>query len=541
MDRPLTSWWASVLLVLVSSLLPGASLVMGLAACTPDLPQPGLQQAAAADAGSDVRLELTPAAPIDAALPVLQARLHLPGVAGSDVDLGRVALVHGQVREAHLRQIVQGELSGALSERIIPSLAWIEDGAPGEVVVVVAPAAALTPGEIYAVASGAPPLAEHLQVGMDSAPPLLERIWPPVDGGATVAMGVWCGNENLPAELGFGAEGAVRRPGAPSFDPEIVRLQPEGPRGELRRGAADDVGIRCVRFEGAAEQAIGEGPFVGPPALGLERGAPIASLDPRPFALEAEPPGPPATPCEASELPFGPGCASVLDDRILARSGGAPLLWAIAGEGLDLVIASGPGDPFLVSPLPPLHTIALDLVVVDAAGRSARSAFSAVTLAPMPHVVITEALANPLGPEPGQEWVELYNDGLIGADLGGYLLLDVGGETALPQATLPSGGYALVVNESFVEDDELDPPPAPGTLILRVAKLGKNGLANGGEPLRLKDEGGLVVSRTPATPAPGPGMSLSRISPQAPDGLAASFAPGWPTPGQENILEAETP
>jgi hypothetical protein len=510
-------------LAFIATLLAGAALVACVAACAPDLPRAPPLPGAATGAGDAPRLELVPDTPSDAAFPVLRARLHLPGIAASEVDLERVLIVRGEVREAHLRQIVAGELSNALSERVVPSLTWMEDGAPGEVVVVAAPTTALTPGETYAVACGAPPLAEHLQVGADSAPPLLERIWPPVDAGATVTMGVWCGDDDLPAGI------------------ELVQLSPEGVHGELRRGAADETGARCVRFEGTAAQAAGEGPFVGPPALGLERGDPIASLDPRPFAMEAAPPGALVIPCEAGEVPFGPGCARVLDDRILARSGGAPLLWAIAGEGLDLVIASGPGDPFLVSPLPPLHTIALDLVVVDAAGRSARSAFSAVTLAPMPHVVITEALANPLGPEPGQEWVELYNDGLIGADLGGYLLLDVGGETALPQATLPSGGYALVVNESFVEDDELDPPPAPGTLILRVAKLGKNGLANGGEPLRLKDEGGLVVSRTPATPAPGPGMSLSRISPQAPDGLAASFAPGWPTPGQENILEAETP
>ena len=29
----------------------------------------------------------------------------------------------------------------------------------------------------------------------------------------------------------------------------------------------------------------------------------------------------------------------------------------------------------------------------------------------MPHVVINEVLANPVGGEPAQEWVELYNDG----------------------------------------------------------------------------------------------------------------------------------
>lgn len=504
-------------------LLLGAVVLLG---CLPELPRrrgPGADSSTASPQAPSV--ELDPPARLDAAPAVLRARLRLPGLAAADVDLERVVLVEGEIGAAHLRQIVRGEISKALSERLVPALTWIEQPAMDDLVVILAPTRPLSPGQTYAVASGAPELAEHLQVAEDAPPPLLRR-WPPEGLSATATLGIWCGSELLPA---------IDTPGA---------LEPAGPAGALRRGAAGGLGGACVRFEAepdaGGEGPAGAGPWVGPPALDLGGGA-LISLDPRPFAVEASAPEPVAAACEPEEAPFGPGCAAVADDRILVRSREAPTLWVVAGEGLELVVAAGPGEPFLLAPLPPLSPVALEVVAVDAAGRASRSPFTAVTLAPMPHVVINEVLANPIGPEPGQEWVELYNDGLVAAALAGHVIVDVGGETALPEATLAPGELALVVNEAFVEDDELDPPPAPGTKILRVPQLGKSGLANGGEPLRLKDASGAVVSRSPAMAAPKAGMSLSRVSPRSPDGLEASFVPGWPTPGQENTLEAETP
>jgi len=90
------------------------------------------------------------------------------------------------------------------------------------------------------------------------------------------------------------------------------------------------------------------------------------------------------------------------------------------------------------------------------------------------------------------------------------------------------------VNEAFVEDDDYDPSPAPAALILRVARLGQDGLSNAGEPLKLKDEHGAVISRFPAGPRPKAGMSLARRTPAAPDGLASGFMVAEPTPGRAN-------
>jgi hypothetical protein len=238
-------------------------------------------------------------------------------------------------------------------------------------------------------------------------------------------------------------------------------------------------------------------------------------------------------------VPFGPGCADVMDDRLRARSPGAPLLWAIAGEGLDEVVVTRSDEPFVLASLPPLSPIALSIATVDNAGGVQRHAFSARTLAPMPHVIINEVLANPLGSEPAQEWVELYNDSSVPAELAGYVLTDVGGETALPAGSLAPGAFALIVNEAYADDDELDPPPPSEALLLRVPKLGHHGLSNTGEPLKLMDGGGAVLSRSSASSVPRAGMSLARMNPHAPDGLAGSFVSSWPTPGRENIINKE--
>jgi len=226
----------------------------------------------------------------------------------------------------------------------------------------------------------------------------------------------------------------------------------------------------------------------------------------------------------------------VADDRLYGRSPKAPVLWSISTSGIEHTFAALPEEPFVIAMLSPSTSITMDVVALDNRGEALHATFSATTLPPMPHVVLNEALANPLGPEPQQEWVELVNDGLAPADLAGYVLADVGGETPLPQAVLSPGAYALIVNETFDESGESDPPPAPETLILRVPKLGKSGLSNEGEALKLLDANKATVSRLPASPKPKPGMSLARRTPSTPDGLAESFLTATPTPGQANSL-----
>ncbi len=479
-----------------------AALAAALAACDPRLPG-DLTPDTGGQGGATV--SLVPPAPLDAAPRVL--RVHA-AYAGRSLDPQEVYLFRDAIGPGQLRALGRGDISHALAERQVVARAWREgDDA------VLAPEAPLDAGATYTLVLGELPEAVTLRIAGDTEPPLA-RVWPPAGASGTAAFAVWCGDVGLPR-----------------VDTEVT-LAPDGVRGRVYRGVTDAAGEHCVRFEASEEMEKGGVP---PPSvsMGLERGAAIA-LDPRPIAFDAA--GPPlvAPACAAGEVPFGPGCARVGDDRILGRAPDVPLLWAVAGAGTDAVFATRPGDPFVVTGLPPAVGVALDVVAIDVQAGAYRSLFTAVTAPPLPHVVINEVLADPLGSEPIAEWVEIVNDGRVPAALDGHVLTDGGGSTPLPSATLAPGEIALLVNEGFLADDGADPAPAPGTRILRVPHLGKGGLANAGEPLALVDPQGNVVSRFPAKPRPKAGRSVARRTPSAPDALTGSFALATPSPGRAN-------
>lgn len=268
---------------------------------------------------------------------------------------------------------------------------------------------------------------------------------------------------------------------------------------------------------------------LAPPAFAPD-GVPLARLDPTPLRADAEPEPVVSVSCEEGTIPLGPGCVQVWDDRAVIHPPATPLLWVFAG--IDRVVASEPERPFLVDGLTPDSPLTLELDVIDRSGVEHHTSLPITTSPPMAHVIINEVLANPVGEEPQQEWVELYNDGLVPAELGGWQLEDVGGEAVLPNVTLPPGGFALVVNETFDAESEWDPMPPPHVPLLRVPELGNNGLANGGEPMRLRNALGAIVSRFDDEPKPKPGQSVARVHPKALDDVDGSFVRADPpTPG----------
>lgn len=496
------------------SILLGAVGALALAACDPDLPLShprggGAQGGAGLGAGGGaLAVTVDPAAPLDAAPRVLRLRID----AAPPPDPARIALVHGDVGPGHLRQIAQGEPSATLTKRIIPARVF-RDGAA----VVLAPTALLEPGERYTLALGEARVTVPVRVIADDPIPLLRRIWPPEDAVAANANAVWCGDLDLPR---FEA---------------AVRLDPSGPQGFIRRGVVDaGAGARCLRFDAEPASSDAEG-WLPPPLVAAAEGQSAVRLAPTPIRAGADALPLPALACEPDEIAFGPGCVRVADDRLFGRAPDIPFLWAIAGAGVDSVLTTAAGDPFAITGLPPATDITLDVAAIDARGTLLRMGSAAVTAAPMPHVIINEVLADPEGPEPASEWVEIVNDGRAPADLSSYVLSDGGGQTPLPPVTLAPGAFALLVNEAFDEQACAGPCPAPGTVLLRVPHLGKNGLANTGEPLTLRDGGGVTVSRFPASPKPKPGQSVARVSPAAPDGLAGSFALAEPSPGRTNV------
>jgi len=187
--------------------------------------------------------------------------------------------------------------------------------------------------------------------------------------------------------------------------------------------------------------------------------------------------------------------------------------------------------------LPPSSAATVVVRAVDRAGNVAESAPLAwQTPAALPPVAITEVLANPVGPEPAQEWVELRNLGGEPVELGGLGIADGRGADPLPAATLGPGAYALVVTSAYDPGNGADPPPRAGTQLLRVdGRIGADGLSNGGEVTRLL-RGDEVVSSyggwLDVSASPWAGHSVHRLVETACDRRDAwNHGPLPPTPG----------
>jgi len=136
------------------------------------------------------------------------------------------------------------------------------------------------------------------------------------------------------------------------------------------------------------------------------------------------------------------------------------------------------------------------VTVEDLAGNRAQADLP-VEPSPTDRLVITEILANPAGPEPAQELVELLNLSPGPVDLASWVLDDGddgAGANVLPAALLLPGQYAVVVGKGYRESN-LDPPPDPSALVVRLSSLlGASGLSNAGETLALRDPQGRLVS-----------------------------------------------
>jgi hypothetical protein len=428
-------------------------------------------------------------------------RFVVTPAAGEQLVAESLWLFAGELSSYYATRLARGELPDALAERQVPTLAWLRESS-----VVVSPTEALPPGAPFTLAAlGVGPVLS-IQVAPDAAS-AWSRLWPPRDASSGAAYAVYCGDPP-----------GLTEPVTTTLEPDAIAAQAEPGVDDL--GTASDGCLRVVSLEGPTGTLL--------PPLMVGR----VPLDPAPLGADRAAPVVPRV-CGTSELPFGPGCATVEDDRVLLRVPDDPLLWIVRGLPEPAVEAVPPGTGLTLLGFLPNSHAALELTTVDLSGSAQRIALDVYTLSPRPHVVINEVLANPVGPEPAEEWVELVNTGTVDADLDGYALRDSMGVTALPAATLPGGAFALVVREDYVADSLGDLPPAPGTLLLRVPALG-NGLSNSGEALRLEDGGGSVRSSFPAIAQPRPGLCAIRRSPVGWDDDPAAFGLGGCSPGGPN-------
>jgi hypothetical protein len=223
---------------------------------------------------------------------------------------------------------------------------------------------------------------------------------------------------------------------------------------------------------------------------------------------------------------------------------------ALRADAAQAITAAGTGQSVFDLAVPftglaPGARAQVLLRVTDRAGNRSESIAGEVDV-PLetPPLVITEVLANPAGTEPGQEFVELRNIGGADLPLAGLRLEDSKGGDVLPEASLASGAYALVVPSAFDPQSPRDVTPRPGTLMIPVdARLGSDGLSNGGEVVRLRMPGTAmepIISSyggwVDVSAASAAGKSVHRLEDDACDHPSAwtrpprAATPGWGTP-----------
>ncbi len=160
---------------------------------------------------------------------------------------------------------------------------------------------------------------------------------------------------------------------------------------------------------------------------------------------------------------------------------------------------SGVGVSVHLGVAAPADAVTVTVDAEDVAGNVASGQWS-VAAAPggAPNLVLTEVLANPLGDEPEQEFVEVLIredtnlDGLYLADRAWEEIqaaLAAGDEPEgdpLPPVDVAAGSVIVLVADGHDAGASEDPAPAPGSRLLRLgASLGTSGLSNAGEPVTL--------------------------------------------------------
>ena len=418
--------------------------------------------------------QVHPIRPLDSVEPVSAVLIEL-----SDPPDPRSVpyIVEGAVSQVSLNRLEDGELTSALSTRIVPSVT--RAGVSGWRI---RPRAPLVTGQTYSVVSTYG-LHGKFTVGapIDS---YLARLWPPASDSTGSISGVYCGNS------------------APT-EPMDVRLEGSNVRAKLFPALSDN-GLRfgrCVRLDWGKTLEASVQP---PPEIAQ------FSLDPATIPTGAIPDKPVSVICQNVEVPFGPGCVLADSGRIIVRPPAGDTLWALGWEGNSHIQRVVNGERFVIPDLGSFRTVELTILVFDVAGRSQMSRAVVELPAPSPRIIINEVMSNPVGSEPAQEWIEILNSGTLAGNLQGLTVRDSEKGAQLPSFVLHPGEYALIVRDDFNVDLPGDVPISGSVALLRLPQLGQNGLSNTGEALSLVDPSGVVLSRFPAIAAKTAGFSVAR-------------------------------
>ncbi len=417
---------------------------------------------------------------------------------------GSLRLFEGSLSEYYERRIRERDLPDSLLERQVPALTWgALPSVPGTAWL--GTAQPLTPGQRYSLAEAGAGLLLEIDVALEQ-PTYATRIWPIAQ--RTGRLAVYCAGT--------------------SVQPGEVALDGCAAAGSVTAGIGESGLLGGDCFTLALQESSPE-PCLAPLAIGdvwlpsTQLGSPD---DSEPQAMQ----------CESQERKVGNGCALVGDSYVVFRKP-TDQMWVLTFDGRTF----GPevGDSLVIRQLNSQSEYSYSLFSVDHLGTSTLVAGKLATLRATPRVVLNEVLANSNGPEPAQEWIEIFNAGTLVASLEGLVLEDGAGEVELPAAHLQPGEYALLVTPEYDRAYPFDLSPSMDVQLIEVEQLGRGGLSNSGEPLILRGAGGELLSAIPPLKHTRPGYSVARRTPELTDVLTSFQTHGAPgaSPGEANHFD----
>ncbi|MEQ8459761.1 MAG: lamin tail domain-containing protein [Sandaracinaceae bacterium] len=253
-----------------------------------------------------------------------------------------------------------------------------------------------------------------------------------------------------------------------------------------------------------------------------------------------EPPAPLALTCHPDEHDLEVGCALVDDRSVTFRLAATEAVRVrVEAAGRRLLAVAPRGDATLrLDGLSPEATVRPRFVLTDYAGATWETQSVLSTTPPLATISIEEVRADPLGPEPRQEYVEVLNWGDETVDLLGFSITDRAsseGDFIPRTARLAPGQRALIVGAAFDPEEGSDPEVPPGTPLIRLeGALGTGGLANRGEPVFLRDPEMRRISAAPGLEPPAPGVCVVRRSEDPRVGAEDAFGSAPCTPGRDS-------
>lgn len=362
-------------------------------------------------------------------------------------------------------------------------------------------------------------------VNPDAGPlpsPLVVATWP-----AAGSMGV---PDELPrAWIALHTEGPLQR----------IATGWRGPQGAVPHRAEErpcrEMGVEaavCLRLDPLTRLPA------GPHELGLDEGSLDARGEPvmpafvgfEVTSVEVDPALPSTADCERDEASVSGFCLLRGDDSLRVRAflTASAIVELGAGEQTVRALAERAETTLWLRALVPDTFYPLRMAAESLSGATTEVETLVSTHPALPRLTITEVLADPLGPDPEQEYVELLNYGDVPVPLAGLALADSAereGERITSGVVVPPGGRVLLVAARFeASATHGDAPIPPGLPLVRLdGPIATGGLSNTGEPLFLRDAEGRRLSAVPGVAGGVEGRCLVRVGDDPRGDELASF------------------